>query len=1425
MRKLYCILLVVLLCLPAFALGEENLLKNADFESVEAGLPADWYEDAYYASKEVSSFALESGGASGNCIRVTNATENDARFMQTVSVEPNTVYKITCLCRAEGIPEGSIGATISIKDTFSYSESLTDTAGEWVPLTLYGQTGADQTAMTVYARVGGYGYLNTGTAWFDSFEMVKADTVPADATVTSFATRSSSSSQQKSAFTAESDAEPSRNTEAYVLLTALYALAVISVARKYRRSPQKSDRFYLNILVVALAAAFALRAALAVRVRGYYSDINCFSSWADTMFSVGPRAFYSGAVWCDYPPGYMLMLWPVGAVRALLRGVGLNGDAIQLLCLKLPAIAFDLLASILVYRRGKRRLGARAGMLLSLFYAFNPAAIIDSAAWGQIDAIFTLLIALCALDADEKRYCRALIAFGCAALIKPQALLFAPLGLFAILQAQIRDSEKPAASLYWLLSGAAAALLAAASLSMAAGAAGWLLLAGSVLFSAAALTLFGKSALPSPCAIVPAASLLGGALLGLIHQSAAIAKALAVLSILELAVMIALLVIYAISCTHESGKSLRSLLRGLAIALGGVYLLALLLRADASQSLTQNLIAPVEWLKELYSGTMQGYSYVTVNALNLYHLLDLNWKRTDAHTAITTVAWILFALSYLYSFAVCALSKAKKALPLIGGMLIVLICTFGPMIHERYVFPALLLLAIGYAQVRDRRVLGALIALSCTLFLNQFLVLQGGMTRANYGHLQSSEAWINLIVAFANVAIAFFLAWTVADICLLGNTWRPRLARKAIMTWGRNELLATGRNQLYSMHFGRKDALLIAIVTILYSILAFTNLGATKAPQTSWVSQEAGDSVTFDLGETRRFRMTYYGGVCNTNFTVSLSNDGLEWTAPYYANYDQGEIFRWLRYTPLDENGKTVMQSTEPRDDGGAYTAFSGYEGESAPFQRARYVRISAVAPGLTLSEIAFQDENGKTYPVQIASAAHDGEALIDEQDAVPAYPSYYNSTYFDEIYHARTAYEHLHGMSTYEWTHPPLGKVLMMVGIQLFGMTPFGWRFMGALMGVLMLPVMYLLTDQLTHSRKLSFLAMFLLAVDSMHFTQTRIATIDSYAVFWIMLMYFFMIRYFQMNWTNWRDFGKSLVPLGLCGITMGVAWATKWIGLYASAGLAALFFWALFRRMRRYFASRREKDRKWFAYMDDYPKYAAITILFCLIFFVVIPVLIYYFSYYWHLRGEGLSSFGDMLSLRYVRKVIELQQRIFKYHAGLSGDTHYFRSPWYQWPVIWWPMWYYSGTAYLPTSGMISSISCMGNPAVWWFGLVALIYILIRAAWQRFGVEKYAIVLIGFASQFLPWVLVPRSTFIYHYFASVPFIILASVLMLDRLRPGSSLFEQDQRPKWLFPAAAGVLCGMALMLFIAFYPLESGLPVARWYAQLLRWFKWYNF
>ena len=199
------------------------------------------------------------------------------------------------------------------------------------------------------------------------------------------------------------------------------------------------------------------------------------------------------------------------------------------------------------------------------------------------------------------------------------------------------------------------------------------------------------------------------------------------------------LVAVVVFCIREkSARASMSMLKGVLAAVGLLYLAGLIFGFDFSGGVLSGLVRPFGWLWELYRSTMTGYSYVTVNALNLYQLPGLNWAATELHPTVTTVAWILFALSYVYCFALCILSRDRRRLPLIGGLLILLIFTFGPMIHERYLYPALLLLPLGYIYARDRRVLISMALVSATLFLNEFLVLQGGMTAANYGHLQSS---------------------------------------------------------------------------------------------------------------------------------------------------------------------------------------------------------------------------------------------------------------------------------------------------------------------------------------------------------------------------------------------------------------------------------------------------------------------------------------------------------------------------------------------------------------------------------------------------------------------------------------------------------------------------------------------------------------
>ena len=1284
------LILMTLLSLSVARAEGENLIVNGDFSQMDGELPLQWRKEMWYTDQGISLLSVVEEGYDGSSICVQNVDENDARYAQTVNVEPNTLYRLSGMVWAEDCDTKSYGATLSIGGVFVYSDSKFDTHGQWEYVELYGRTGPDQRTLDIFCRVGGYGALGTGKGMFDDISLVKLDSAPANGMVYDFF--ADNSGFQASVDSTDPEA-PERYTEAWLLFIGIYAFVAAGFVRKRGRIREPVTR---PMLWGMLWLALIVRLAVALRVPGYNTDISCFTAWSERIFSNGPLKFYDPDYFCDYPPGYMLLLWPVGLIRHLFN---LNtNSALYRMILKLLPMVADVAGAYVIWRTAKENMAEKLSWMLAALYAFNPAAILNSAAWGQIDALLTLAIVLCALAAGEGRYFKAMLWFTLALLIKPQALLFAPLGLIAIL----------------------------------------------------------------------------------------------------------------IQLIDQKGEGLSGFLRGVACCLGILYLFAVMSCLNQSGGLPGALQSAINWMVNQYSGAMQGYRYMTVNTLNLYTLLGLNWAQVDGHQGLLMMAWVLFALSYLYTAALAFLTRRRPyRLMLLGGVLIMLISAFGPMMHERYAFPALLLLALAFAHDRDVRILGSLIALTVTLFLNQVLVLQGGMTAANYGHLQASEDWLNRGLCVVVILNAIFMAWTAFDICARSHVVALRLAPPEAVPAGEYTLRQPGD---YRLNLRRLDYLAMAAVTLCYSLLTFTNLGAAHSPLTGWTASRSGESVIFDLGEIRTFRMTYYGGICNSNFRVSLSNDGEYWTPEVYGRYNQGEIFRWLWFKPEDSEMNTLYAEDIDQPDDAPVLIATATAADPEPMQTARYVKITAESAGLNLWEVGFLDENGEVYPIagieqsgQLAENAVDAHALVDEQDTVPPYPSYYNSSYFDEIYHARTAYEHLHGMAVYEWTHPPLGKVWMMLGVQLFGMTPFGWRFMGALAGVLMLPVMYLLVKQLTKDSKLSLVAMALLALDSMHFTQTRIATIDSYAVFWIMLEYLFMFRYCQMSW-NRESFRKTLIPLGLCGVTMGLACATKWIGIYAGVGLAVLFFWTIFRRLRE---SRFIKE-------DNHTvKYTLITLAFCIAFYIVIPLLIYYFSYYWHLRAEGLSSLGGMFSRRWIERVFQIQKNMLDYHAGLGGDTHYFRSPWYQWPVIWWPMWYYSGSGYLP-EGMISSISCMGNPAVWWFGLAALVYIFARLCLDRRAHRNHMMVVIAFASQFLPWVLVPRSTFIYHYFASVPFIIIASALTLQEIRRLSHKAYQ---------AVTCLLLVSALALFAMFYPLESGLPCSRDYARHLRWFKWYNY
>lgn len=547
----------------------------------------------------------------------------------------------------------------------------------------------------------------------------------------------------------------------------------------------------------------------------------------------------------------------------------------------------------------------------------------------------------------------------------------------------------------------------------------------------------------------------------------------------------------------------------------------------------------------------------------------------------------------------------------------------------------------------------------------------------------------------------------------------------------------------------RHSVLPILIITVVYAIVAFCNLGDTAAPQ-SFYAFSSGSSVTLTLPEMESVgSIFYYTGLGTGDYTIAFSADGETYTDVGTMPQQYADLFKWT-YAEFDEEADCT----------------------------ARYIRITAKG-NTELGEVAVYRADGSAIAFSTGA-----DALLDEQSLIPDAPDWRNSTYFDEIYHARTAYEHLRNVQPYEVSHPPLGKLILSLGIALFGMTPFGWRFMGTLFGVLMLPVLWDFLRRMFHDDRIAVCGTLLFAFDFMHFTQTRIATIDTYAVFFILLMYLFLYRYFSEG---------KLRYLGLSGLFFGIGAACKWTCLYAGAGLGVLW---LLHWIFRGIEDVRAGDGRAFV------RALLRNIGFCLVFFVALPCCIYYVSYTPYATAGGLHGAGMYFTRDYFDIVWENQKFMFTYHAGLEA-THPYSAPWWQWVLDIRPILYYLRYG----DGTVSSIAAFVNPLLCWAGLVSM-FVLEYCAIRRRD-RKALFLLIGYLAQLLPWVFISRITFEYHYFPATVFLVLGLCYVFDLLRQRGNL-----RSVYCFTA----LC---LALFVVYYPVLSGLETSRNYSwYFLKWF-----
>ena len=827
-------------------------------------------------------------------------------------------------------------------------------------------------------------------------------------------------------------------------------------------------------------------------------------------------------------------------------------------------------------------------------------------------------------------------------------------------------------------------------------------------------------------------------------------------------------------------KCFKQLLLGIVSALAAILLIA--------TPFTQNF--NYLWLIDRYTSTMNYYAYYSLNAYNIWGIFKLNWRGLPEPGFMLSFLTVLGPiLATAFSAVIVYMSKRKDVIFIVPAVLMSTVYMFTIKMHERYLFPSLLFILIAYIWARDKRLLYSFTATSLIHFLNVYVVLT---TAINHGNSYDPNAPHVMILSILQTLVYFYFIYVVFSVYVKDKIVleKVRVVNNSNTT---EEKKITGKLKVKTImqkevdsKFKKTDFIAITIITLVYAAFGLSALGVNDTAQTAWTPY-LGESVVFEAeGEYDELvyipivspDKNHYLSVVGNHILIEVSNDAKTWIES--ATVEETGVYAW-RNAPL------------------AYTD--------------KYIRLTALDESVSLGEIAIRKNQQEELAV-LKSLYDTGNILIDEQEKVPQFNNYYNSSYFDEIYHPRTAYENLLWLEIYENTHPPLGKLIISVGIAVFGMNPFGWRIMGALFGILMLPVLYHLLKQLFGKTSFCVFGTLLFAFDFMHFAQTRLATIDTYAVFFLMLMFDAMVCFMKKDLDTSR-IKKLLVPLAFCGIFTGLGIAAKWNVAYGAFGLAALFFIKLGVSLYNQRANKKKLNLLITKCLE--------LCLWCILFFCIVPFIIYFITFLpmTTLPHNVHDIWGSFMNY---------QTTMFDYHSTLVAE-HPYSSPWYEWPFIIKPIWY---SINIPTNslGEISTIVGMGNPALWWSAVPAFIAAFILFIKKK---ERAALIsIVAFFSVYLPWTVVSRITFIYHYFTAIPFLIIAIVYVFMKL----SEHEKFSKTLAVLVVSKNIsvkinIINIAMItfvivniaLFIAYLPVISGFPTTSEYTDTLEWLSSWRF
>jgi len=393
---------------------------------------------------------------------------------------------------------------------------------------------------------------------------------------------------------------------------------------------------------------------------------------------------------------------------------------------------------------------------------------------------------------------------------------------------------------------------------------------------------------------------------------------------------------------------------------------------------------------------------------------------------------------------------------------------------------------------------------------------------------------------------------------------------------------------------------------------------------------------------------------------------------------------------------------------------------------------------------------------------------------------------------------------------HPDGGKWLIALGEAAFGMTPFGWRISAAVVGSLTVLVLARLIISLTGSLWTGALGGLLLTLDGVHFVMSRLALLDVFLTFWIVLAVAFLVadrNALQRRLEAGRPPGWIRGWQIAAGAAFGMAVSTKWSGLYALAafGLCVVVWEVAARGRLRHIGGWLRAGAP--AFIRLVVTAAAVHLLSWIGWFAHRGAYERRFGHGYGDHPPWPSADGTGGVLGALRSWWSFQKMTWDFHTGdyLADKTHPYASHPIGWLVQWRPV-AVDTTTEVPAdqcgaaadSHCISEVLILGNPFVWWVGALTLVAVLVvfvrRPSW------RLSLPLVGLAAMWLPWFLsADRPIFSFYAVAIVPFTVIAICLAAHGVHRRAA---NAGRTAW-FAALIGCYLTLTVAAFVFFYPV----------------------